>query len=646
MSKRNTIFIFIAIVSLAGYFRLSNLDLIEFKVDEALNVFLAARPLFGHPFAALGTVSSVGIPNPPLFNYLLFPIVFFTTNPIGITFFIGFVNTLTIGLIFLFIKRYYGTLTGFITAVFLAVSPWAILFSRKIWAPDLIMPFLIGLLWSSHVIVFDNKKKYWALYIFLSLLLIQLHQSTLFFIAPLTIFLLVEKRSSFSLQYAFLGFLLGLLPLLPFLYYEIHNGCPDCFAIAAAAKKVAAVSSATVFMRNLQILGTGYFNFVFGTEDFLVFKQSFPFTYIIRYLFYLTYLLLPIGMCLFYKQNKKSRFLIYTTIAVSIMYYFFRVEPLMHYYITALPLLFLFLSYTFVYFLKKIKLSKILFSILFISLIIAYGIFNLAFISFLKIHNGTRGDYGGIFSQNQKNSKKALAGFISSKNYPEIIITYFVPPSAMTQNPSLAKMLYPTQETEKKLTLLEAKLKDTPDDILTQIELTAYFRQKINLPTMILLRQKANDIPGFRSIYQQMYNLYLDEMLKRAFIKSGFPIAFEYPSYWQVKEEYPKKISVYSDEVTLSLLNITNTAQNNSLSTNAIVSKMNTLGKNYQKKRCVTKEKYWCGTSYESFLAASYIFHAILLPNSPSQIKNDRAKEIEKAVDQILTSIRIKTGSF
>lgn len=69
---KDLIFFLIIILS-ALIFRITNLRLIEFKVDEAINLFLASRSLFGQSFPPGGTVSSIGILNPPLFNYFLLP---------------------------------------------------------------------------------------------------------------------------------------------------------------------------------------------------------------------------------------------------------------------------------------------------------------------------------------------------------------------------------------------------------------------------------------------------------------------------------------------------------------------------------------------------------------------------------------------
>ncbi len=642
MSK--TALLFIGITLLAGFFRLTNLNLIEFKTDEALNLFLATRPLFGHPFPAEGTVSSVGIPNPPLFNYILFPIVFFTLNPKTITFFIALANTMAIGFLFLLIKRYYSTTTAVITSILFAISPWAILYSRKIWAPDILLPFLIGLLWSSHKIAIDNRKKYWTAYFLFSLLLVQLHQSSLFFLTPITLFLVIRKRQIFSFRYAFFGFILGIIPLLPFLHYEIQNRCPDCSTFLAAEKKVAAVSSPTIFMRNFQITGTGDYTYIFGVDDFLVFQQTFPIAYKLRYLLYFIYPLLPIGMYLFYKKNQKLRFIVYTTFATPLLYYLFKIEPLMHYYIVLLPFLFIFLSYPFAYLFKNKSLFlKGAFFVLFISFLAAYCIFDIAFINFLNLHKGTRGDYGSIFSETEKNNKKDFAHFSQEKNFSEIIIASYLRSSTMIDNLSLARMLYPTKQTEKNLPQLENTLKHIPDNPIILLELTGYFRQKINNQTIIILRNKAHDIPAYEPIYQQIYSIYLGQKFKRAYTISKFPIAFEYPSHWTVKEIFLEQILIYGDISTLSISTQQPQDQNNaSIKNRYLVGGIYILGKQYKKTICITQENYWCGTTYEPFPFGKYTFFATLQSKTLLKIDEKDISKMQEPVDEILTSLRSK----
>ena len=82
-------YLLLIVLALSLLFRITNLDLIEFKADEGINLFLASRPIFGHGFAPGGTVSSLGVTNFPLINYLLLPLVMISKDPRIISFFIA-----------------------------------------------------------------------------------------------------------------------------------------------------------------------------------------------------------------------------------------------------------------------------------------------------------------------------------------------------------------------------------------------------------------------------------------------------------------------------------------------------------------------------------------------------------------------------
>ena len=154
--------VFLFIILSALIFRVTNLDVTEFKADEASNLFLASRPIFNHPFPYGGVVSSVGILNPPLFTYFLYAIAILTLNPQVIVLIIALINSLMLGFFFLFIKNYYSKTLAFISTIFLAFSPWSIIFSRKIWPPDLIPPLSIVLLYSLHKAVLSKKMIFLA----------------------------------------------------------------------------------------------------------------------------------------------------------------------------------------------------------------------------------------------------------------------------------------------------------------------------------------------------------------------------------------------------------------------------------------------------------------------------------------------------
>lgn len=124
--------------------RLSWLDLMEFKRDEAnacrlaLHVLGYSEPGVGRFFPTAGLVSSVGIPNPPLFVYLVAVPLAIVRSPIAAAAAIAAANVLAVWLTYVVGRRCFSRFVGVTAAAMLALSPWGIVFSRKIWAQDLL----------------------------------------------------------------------------------------------------------------------------------------------------------------------------------------------------------------------------------------------------------------------------------------------------------------------------------------------------------------------------------------------------------------------------------------------------------------------------------------------------------------------------
>jgi 4-amino-4-deoxy-L-arabinose transferase-like glycosyltransferase len=139
-----------AILAVAAVVRLVRLDLMEFKADEAeacrlaLHVLGEAEPGVGAFFPTAGLVASVGIPNPPLFVYLLALPLAVIRTPLAGAAFVAATNVAAVGLCYLAGKRCFSTFVGLASAALFALSPWAIVYSRKIWAQD-VLPLFTGL---------------------------------------------------------------------------------------------------------------------------------------------------------------------------------------------------------------------------------------------------------------------------------------------------------------------------------------------------------------------------------------------------------------------------------------------------------------------------------------------------------------------
>jgi 4-amino-4-deoxy-L-arabinose transferase-like glycosyltransferase len=133
----------IAILVLAAALRLWNLDATEFKYDEARLANLAAEFVDTGVPPLRGMGSSAGIDNPPLAVYLISLPVLLTRDPLFVTAYVVVVNLVGIWGAYALGRRYWGTGVGVMASALLAASPWAVFYSRKVWAQDLVLPFVI-----------------------------------------------------------------------------------------------------------------------------------------------------------------------------------------------------------------------------------------------------------------------------------------------------------------------------------------------------------------------------------------------------------------------------------------------------------------------------------------------------------------------
>ena len=148
------------ITVLAGLLRLYNISYMEFKHDEAANSYLAARFIYNGLFPKTGIMSSVNILNPPFFIYLLTIPFAVSRNPVIAAVFIALLNTAAVFFCFIFCRRFFNQRIGLIASLLLAVNPWAVMFSRKIWNQDVLTPFIILFLFSVYKVMFESKKDY------------------------------------------------------------------------------------------------------------------------------------------------------------------------------------------------------------------------------------------------------------------------------------------------------------------------------------------------------------------------------------------------------------------------------------------------------------------------------------------------------
>jgi len=214
------------VLALGAWLRFQRFDLLEFKGDEAYATHIVQRVLHSGDWPQVGLLSSVKVLNPPLFLYLLVPLFALNPSPVFVCGAIAVLNLAAIVIAWHIGRRYYGSLAGFVAALLFAVSPWAVIYSRKIWAQDFVPLMTAGWLWAFHALVFGQKQRATFGVILLPLLVTQVHFAGLALTAT-TLGLLLWLRPKMDWRGAVAGLLLAGVLLIPYLRYQIANDWSD-----------------------------------------------------------------------------------------------------------------------------------------------------------------------------------------------------------------------------------------------------------------------------------------------------------------------------------------------------------------------------------------------------------------------------------
>lgn len=200
----------------ATFVRLHRLDAVELFHDESMVSMMAQEMADGLTFPLQGILSSVGIPNPPTSIYAMALPFAFTHNPLVATGYIALLNVAAVGLLWLIARRYFGFTAALVAALCFAFNPWAILYSRKIWAQDYANPFLLLALTATLWGFRDGKR--WGQIFALPLMLfaMQIHFAA-WALVPLFGWIAWTGRRAARRGPVIASIILGLLILLPYL---------------------------------------------------------------------------------------------------------------------------------------------------------------------------------------------------------------------------------------------------------------------------------------------------------------------------------------------------------------------------------------------------------------------------------------------
>lgn len=204
------------VLIVAALARLHRLDAVEFFHDEAMVSLMAQEMADGQTFPLQGILSSVGIPNPPTSIYVMALPFAFTSDPVAATGFIALLNVAGVGLLWLIARRYFGFTAALVAGLLFALNPWAILYSRKIWAQDYVNPFLLLALTAALWGYRDGKRWGQVLALPIMLFAMQIHFAA-WALVPLFAWVAWSGRRNIHRGATAAGVALGVLVMLPYL---------------------------------------------------------------------------------------------------------------------------------------------------------------------------------------------------------------------------------------------------------------------------------------------------------------------------------------------------------------------------------------------------------------------------------------------
>lgn len=264
------------VLVVALYLRLGHPGVVEYKYDEARLSQLALDLAQGRHFPLLGMQSSVGFPNAPFNVYILAIPYFFTNSPVVATQFIGLLNVLSVGLTYVVLRRFTRPLPALIATLLFATNPWAVHFSRKIWAQNMLPLFALLIVYTGFEGFLRDQR--WAYLAHLPLLAItgQIHYGA-FVMIPASLYFILQRRLSRSLL---ASAVVALILFVPYVFGLVQVGLDNPSAVQSTLSDTEADSSGLLSWQAIEaaelLVSGAEIHSLAGPEQFRNFLDTIP----------------------------------------------------------------------------------------------------------------------------------------------------------------------------------------------------------------------------------------------------------------------------------------------------------------------------------------------------------------------------------
>lgn len=240
--------ILIAILLLASFLRLYKIaGYMTFLGDEGRDVMIVRRiftelhpPLIG-PGTSIGSMY-LG----PLYYYMMAPALLIANfSPVGPAVMIAVLGVITVFFVWYVGREWFGRFAATIAALFYAISPTVIIYSRSSWNPN-IMPFFSLLCIYSIWKVWKEHSFKWLIVLGISYAFcLQSHYLGFLLLPTLGIYWFLTKRNKEFWHYSLISLILFLVLMSPLVIFDIRHGWHNF----AAIKTFFTVRQSTVSLR-------------------------------------------------------------------------------------------------------------------------------------------------------------------------------------------------------------------------------------------------------------------------------------------------------------------------------------------------------------------------------------------------------------
>jgi hypothetical protein len=214
--------VLLGILALALLLRMGWPTLAEFKRDEATVARRALAIAYEGDLPAAGVDTSRGMANLPLMLYLTAIPLHLWQDPVAVVLFVGLLNGMAVLACYALGRAYFGRAVGLMASFLFAVSPWAVLYGRKIWSQNL--PLVTLGFFAALCATFVRGKRWALVGAFVGLAaLIGLHLGGLAFIPVLLIPMLLYRKQV-SRRPLVVGASLFALAVSPYVIHDALHG--------------------------------------------------------------------------------------------------------------------------------------------------------------------------------------------------------------------------------------------------------------------------------------------------------------------------------------------------------------------------------------------------------------------------------------